>query len=108
MTLNLLQNIVQEIKESRKKRDDPEPQSYIEAYLDEVDKAKGTNPNFSEECLNVVLQDLFLAGGETTSTTLGWAFLLFAKFPEVQDKVYEEIVKVIGLDKEIQLEDDMR
>ena len=40
--------------------------------------------------------ELFLAGTETTSTTIGWALLYFLHHPEVQDKCYKEICDVIG------------
>jgi cytochrome P450 len=41
-----------------------------------------------------VIFDLFLAGSETTSTTLDWAFLFMTEFPEVQKKCQDEIDKV--------------
>ncbi|KAK7099730.1 hypothetical protein V1264_022791 [Littorina saxatilis] len=40
--------------------------------------------------------DLFLAGTETTSTTIAWALLFFLHHPEVQDKCYKELCDVIG------------
>ncbi|KAI9260234.1 cytochrome P450, partial [Sporodiniella umbellata] len=39
------------------------------------------------------------AGSETTTSTLEWAFAYLANHPEIQDKAYEEIQRVIGTDK---------
>lgn len=38
------------------------------------------------------MQDLFLAGVETSRITLLWAFLILASYPEVQSKVREEVL----------------
>jgi len=35
--------------------------------------------------------ELFAASYETSSTTLAWSFMFLSKFPEVQNKVYQEI-----------------
>ncbi|ELT89059.1 hypothetical protein CAPTEDRAFT_127844 [Capitella teleta] len=40
--------------------------------------------------------DLFIAGGETTATTLGWAYLYMAEHPDIQEKCFQEIYKVLG------------
>ncbi|CAB1350114.1 unnamed protein product [Coregonus sp. 'balchen'] len=39
---------------------------------------------------------LFSAGTDTTGTTLRWGLLLMAKYPHIQDRVQEEISRVIG------------
>ena len=46
--------------------------------------------------MTAVMQDLFLAGAETTSTTLTWACLYLSLYPEKQEKLREEISQVLG------------
>lgn len=42
------------------------------------------------------MASIFLAGHETTAITLGWAFWLMEKHPEVEARVHEEIERVLG------------
>ncbi len=49
--------------------------------------------------------DLFVAGGETTATTLRWAFLLLSWHPEIQKKLQDEIDSVVGRERLPTLED---
>jgi len=39
---------------------------------------------------------LFLAGSDSTSTTMRWAMLYMAVYPEIQGKIHKEIDEVIG------------
>ncbi|XP_038189414.1 cytochrome P450 2J2-like isoform X2 [Arvicola amphibius] len=64
-----------------------------------------TTTSFNEENLICSTLDLFLAGTETTSTTLRWALLYMALYPEVQEKVQAEIDRVIGQEKQPSLTD---
>ncbi len=59
---------------------------------------------FADNILTV-LDDFFLAGSETTSTTLRWVLLYMMKYPEIQDKVQQEIDTVVGRDRLPQLSD---
>ncbi|KAF6339165.1 hypothetical protein mRhiFer1_003604 [Rhinolophus ferrumequinum] len=80
-----------------------------DAYLDEVEKAKG-NPesSFSDENLRLVVADLFAAGMVTTSTTLNWALLLMILHPDVQRRVQQEIDEVIGQVRRPEMADQAR
>ena len=47
----------------------------------------------------MTLFDLFLAGSETTSTTLTWAVLYMVRYPGVQAGVQRELARVVGEDR---------
>jgi len=82
------------IKEHKETIDPSAPRDFIDFYLLEI--AKNNNENFSEDQLLVIILDLFLAGAETTSTSLKWAVLFMTLNQEVQDKCREEITNVVG------------
>ncbi|KAM5247182.1 cytochrome P450 2J2 [Ctenodactylus gundi] len=74
-----------------------ETRDFIDAYLKEMAEHTGKNTTtFDEEKLIYSTLDLFVAGTETTSTTLRWGLLYMALYPEIQEKVHAEIDKVIS------------
>jgi methyl farnesoate epoxidase/farnesoate epoxidase len=85
------------------------PRDFLDVYLNEVKKTKDPNSSFHGEDgvlgLKVTMMDLFVAGAETTSTTLSWAFLILALHPEIQEKVHDEIKRVVGLSRNVSLAD---
>ena len=44
----------------------------------------------------MILMDLFLAGAETTSTTLTWSLIYLITHPEKQKKIQDEIDLILG------------
>ncbi|XP_072276316.1 cytochrome P450 2D15-like [Pyxicephalus adspersus] len=102
-----LQAFVKDIITEHKKSFDPNNiRDYIDAYLLEIEKAKGeTNTSFNETNLFLTTNDLFGAGTETTSTTLRWALLYMLLYQDIQSKVHEEIDRVIGRDRKPTMED---
>jgi cytochrome P450 len=49
-----------------------------------------------EKSLQSVMADLFLAGTDTTSTTLTWATLYLLHYPDVQTRLQDELDRVVG------------
>lgn len=70
----------------------------------EIEKEKELPTSFTEEQLLVLLLDLFMAGSETTSSTLSFIIFLLIKHPDVQTKIYEELEATVG-NRDVQLAD---
>ncbi|XP_075717020.1 cytochrome P450 2K6-like isoform X4 [Rhinoderma darwinii] len=83
--------------EHLKNLDENDQRSFIDAFLVRQKEEAG-NPQsyFHNGNLTRVVRNLFTAGIETTSTTLHWGLLLMIKYPSIQEKVQEEISRVIG------------
>ncbi|KAM9323993.1 cytochrome P450 2F2-like [Gastrophryne carolinensis] len=80
---------------------DPEnPRDYIDCFLIKMRKEKD-NPDsaFYYDSLSRTIQDLLFGGIETISINLTYAFLVLLKYPEVAEKMQEEIDHVIGRDR---------
>nr|XP_038967040.1 cytochrome P450 2J3-like isoform X2 [Rattus norvegicus] len=106
-TWGKLKSYIADIIENHREDWNPaEPRDFIDAFLNEMAKYPDkTTTSFNEENLICSTLDLFLAGTETTSTTLRWAVLYMALYPEVQEKVQAEIDQVIGQEKHPSLAD---
>ncbi|KAM3930495.1 cytochrome P450 2K1-like [Leptodactylus fuscus] len=81
----------------RKELDVNDQRNLIDAFLVRQQEGKPESTQyFHNENLIALVADLFVAGMETTSTTLRWGLLLMMKYPEIQQKVQNEIERVIG------------
>uniref|UniRef100_A0A8C0EP36 CP2J2 protein n=1 Tax=Bubo bubo TaxID=30461 RepID=A0A8C0EP36_BUBBB len=101
----LLKSFVEEKINKHKEDWKPsESRDFIDSYLQEIAKDNGSG-SFREENLVACTLDLMLAGTETTSTTIRWALLYMALYPEIQARVQAEIDAVIGQTRQPALED---
>ncbi|XP_071999880.1 cytochrome P450 2K1-like [Engystomops pustulosus] len=83
--------------EHLKNLDETDQRSLIDAFLvRQKEDAGNSHSYFHNENLAKLVRNLFTAGMETTSTTLRWGFLLMIQYPNIQEKVQEEISRVIG------------
>ncbi|PSN47974.1 hypothetical protein C0J52_09985 [Blattella germanica] len=75
-------------------RDDPRLHRLLHAL-----KARSKAFDMAVEQLIMICMDFFIAGAQTTSTTLDFVFLMMLLYPEVQRKAYEQLVSVVGCDR---------
>ncbi|XP_072040946.1 cytochrome P450 2J4-like [Amphiura filiformis] len=82
----------------RKHFDRTDLKDYIDVYLEEIEQVEGSERafNINEHNMIATVSQLFIAGSETTVTTLRWALLYMMAYPKIQDKVQQEIDNVVG------------
>ncbi|XP_053214522.1 cytochrome P450 2C15-like [Panonychus citri] len=92
-----------EIDKHEQKFDENEVIDYLDGYLLERKNRhrKGQNADdvFSIQVLLRNTADFFGAGSETVISTLTWAMVYLVKYPELQDKIREEIMNNIGSER---------
>ncbi|XP_069753798.1 vitamin D 25-hydroxylase isoform X2 [Narcine bancroftii] len=73
------------------------PRHFIDSYLDELEKnINDPESSFSTENLIFTVGELIIAGTETTTNALRWAILFMALYPNIQEKVHQEIDTIVG------------
>ncbi|PIO68112.1 hypothetical protein TELCIR_10113 [Teladorsagia circumcincta] len=88
----ITQSVREDVKKALQSWDDKqEPECFVHAYCQQMK----TNPLLSYDNLINVCSDLFLAGMETTATTLRWGSLILAKHADIQEKIRSEILSVV-------------
>ncbi|CAF4578993.1 unnamed protein product [Rotaria socialis] len=88
--------VIQKLVDERETNFDPElVNSIVDAYINDM----GKHRYFSKQNLDSLVQDLFVAGTETISNTLNWAIFYIVAHSDVQEKVHEEIDRLIGKDR---------
>ncbi|XP_070570435.1 cytochrome P450 2U1-like [Ptychodera flava] len=98
-TEKIIQYIESLVSEHRQNYNPGHLNDIIDAFFDKQDKYKSglytdsreTYESFTEDQLVYLPLDFFLAGTETTATTLNWAVLNMLRYPDVQKKDQEEL-----------------
>ncbi len=86
------------VKEHKDTLDPDNIRDFMDLFLVEIQNTKDPTSSFYGEVGHYALInnmiDLFIAGMETTSSSLLWTFLFLLHHPEVQRKVHEELDRV--------------
>ncbi|KAM9357664.1 cytochrome P450 2J2-like [Symphorus nematophorus] len=93
---NTFDFIEAKIKEHRESFNPSSPRDYIDCFLAEMGEKEDEDSGFYIKNLSVCAADLFVAGTETTTTTLHWGLLYMIYYPHIQEKVQAEIDAVVG------------
>ncbi|XP_046558220.1 cytochrome P450 2H2-like [Haliotis rubra] len=95
------------IEEHLKNHDDDNVDDFIHAYIKEMRlrKEKQEDTTFDLENLTMAITDLFMAGTETTATTIRWTLVYFLHHPEIQEKCFREIQEIIGQSRRPSMKD---
>lgn len=84
----------------KKKFDENDIGDFISAFLKEMRTAKPEEADYFREFdLNIVMGDLFGAGTETSATTTQWAILYLILYPDLQERVANEILEHVGTER---------
>ncbi|XP_072019272.1 cytochrome P450 2D15-like [Amphiura filiformis] len=74
-------------------RSEEEPRDFVDCYLTKMAEEPDI---FNLEELTIVLLDLFLGSTDTTSNTLRFALLYMVVNTDVQEKVHQELMEIVG------------
>uniref|UniRef100_A0A8C3P5I7 unspecific monooxygenase n=1 Tax=Chrysemys picta bellii TaxID=8478 RepID=A0A8C3P5I7_CHRPI len=84
--------VLERVKMHKESLDPNYPQDFINAFLVKLEQEqKNVQSEFNVESLARSTIELFVGGTGTTSITLKYGLLILLKYPEIEEKVHEEI-----------------
>lgn len=90
-------------------RESLDPESEPRDYMDAMLQEQLRRPQLmTDHHLLMAIHDLFLAGNDTTATTLRWAFCFLCQRPEVQRRLQAELDAEVGRQRQPALTDRQR
>ncbi|KAK5936304.1 hypothetical protein CgunFtcFv8_027853 [Champsocephalus gunnari] len=60
---------------------------------------ENSNVQMSDEKIVGIVNDLFGAGFDTISTALSWSVMYLVAYPEIQERLYQELKNTVGLER---------
>nr|XP_046245805.1 cytochrome P450 2F5-like [Scatophagus argus] len=96
----LRQFIMKKIQDHQDTLDPSLPRDYIDCFLMRLSQEKHISTSeFHYDNLVSTVMNLYLAGTETTSSTIRFALNVLVKYPKIQESMQQEIATVIGKER---------
>ncbi|XP_029475594.1 cytochrome P450 2A6-like isoform X2 [Rhinatrema bivittatum] len=103
---NIEEYVLKKIKHNQETLDPNNPRDFIDSFLIKMEQEKENSSSyFHMKNLTATVLGIFIAGTETLSTTLRYGMLILLKYPEIEEKIHEEIDCVMSQDHVPCLED---
>ncbi|XP_075463172.1 cytochrome P450 2F3-like isoform X2 [Ascaphus truei] len=103
---NITKLTMESIKYHEETIDPSCPRDYIDCFLIKIKQEKDNpNPVFYTKSLVMTIHNLLFGGIETISTTLRYGFLVLLKYPEIAERMQEEIDSIVGRSRFPSIED---
>ncbi|XP_013390825.1 cytochrome P450 2H1 [Lingula anatina] len=99
--------IRQEVDRHRQSFDPTDIRDFIDLFI-KVTQEEQDPEIYTEWNVFRIIVDLYLAGTDTTATTLRWSLVHMVNHPDVQKRVQQEIDQVIGQGRVAKMEDKAR
>ncbi|XP_016450352.1 cytochrome P450 76A2-like [Nicotiana tabacum] len=95
------------VKERMKEREDggEKKKDFLDVLLDFEGSGKDEPAKLTEHQINIFILEMFLAGSETTSSSIEWTLTELLRHPEAMAKVKAEISEVVGKNKKLEESD---
>ncbi|KAF2885094.1 hypothetical protein ILUMI_21097 [Ignelater luminosus] len=97
----------QKMKESKERPEalfEEEPKTR-KTFLQQLIELSEAGANFTDEELREEVDTFMIAGSDTTASMNSFVFIMLGMFSEIQDKVYEEVMDVLGSDRPVECKD---
>ncbi|XP_056161597.1 iridoid oxidase-like [Syzygium oleosum] len=103
--MKIAEGFVKERLEERKTGEIRATNDFLDAVLDYEGDGKEGHHKISSQNVNIIVLEMFLAGSETTSSTIEWAMAELLRHPESMKKAKDEIDEVVGLNRKLEEND---
>lgn len=91
------------IKQSGQEIDFEEPKR--KSFMDLLFEMSYQGEKFTDKDIKEEVDTIAATGTDTTATSLGFAFIMLGMFPDIQQKIYDEVMQVMGEERDIETED---